>query len=441
MKKIYIFALMVLIGVASINIKIDTKKDLIFNLKANLDPKIIFKLKEIYLFYSHNIRRKIILEKIAENVQVKSEKTKYTLTLFRNKLFKKNGPKVYIEEFDNKLITITGTGILSYASLDDFQKNTVNLKIIRNNLSNIIGLDKIEKNLHIILNMLLQNNSIFISYIDEKKKDCFSTKVLMGEMNLKNITFTPIFEQEGCVKKDNEYGEFYPTEAGGALGIFGKDQLLISTGTFRFRDLAQKVDNTFGKILLFNLINKKIKILSIGHRNTQGIFYDKNKNVIFSTDHGPQGGDEINLIFNPLNNEIKNFGYPISSYGEHYGGRSEKNITKYKKAPFHKSHSFYGFIEPHAYFVPSIAPSNIILVPSEFNKKSKDQIFMSTLGFNNDKGRRSIHSYHFDNEKGLENHEIIPLNDRVRDILYTSSLNRIFLFLEKKASIAILKSN
>ena len=65
----------------------------------------------------------------------------------------------------------------------------------------------------------------------------------------------------------------------------------------------------------------------MGHRNPQGVFYDKKEDIIYSTEHGPQGGDEINININPNPNNIKNYGWGISSYGEHYGadeGTSEK---------------------------------------------------------------------------------------------------------------------
>ena len=77
------------------------------------------------------------------------------------------------------------------------------------------------------------------------------------------------------------------------------------------------------------------------------------KDYILSTEHGPHGGDEINLNLNTK--IIKNFGWAISSYGEHYGGKdSPVNKSKYKKYPLHKSHKDYNFIEPIKYFVPSI---------------------------------------------------------------------------------------
>ena len=61
----------------------------------------------------------------------------------------------------------------------------------------------------------------------------------------------------------------------------------------------------------------------MGHRNPQGLYYNQSKNFVLSTEHGPQGGDEINLI-TLLEKKIFNYGWPISSYGEHYGGREEK---------------------------------------------------------------------------------------------------------------------
>ena len=127
------------------------------------------------------------------------------------------------------------------------------------------------------------------------------------------------------------------------------------------------------------------------------------------------------------------------SYGEHYGGMIEKNKKKYEKAPLYKSHKKYGFVEPLKYFVPSIAPSDILYVPQEFDPSFKNNLYLSSLGFKNDKGRRSIHTFEFNSNYQLDNHEILPLNDRVRDIEYYPKSNSILLFLEKTASIGFLK--
>ena len=64
------------------------------------------------------------------------------------------------------------------------------------------------------------------------------------------------------------------------------------------------------------------------------------KIYFFSSEHGPKGGDEINLIRLDKKDELQNFGYPVSSYGDHYDGKFRD------EAPLNKSHIKYGFIEP-----------------------------------------------------------------------------------------------
>ena len=287
--------------------------------------------------------------------------------------------------------------------------------------------------------MNISDGYVYISYVNEIRKDCFNTSVIRSKIDLDQMNFEKFFSPDQCVKKDNNYGEFYILEAGGAMEFYNKDKFFLSTGTFRYRDLSQNRENIFGKILLLNLDNRKNKVISMGHRNIQGMFYDKKKDILFSIDHGPQGGDEINFNFSPLNKKIKNYGWPLASYGEHYGGKIEKNKNKYEKAPLLKSHAEYGFIEPNKFFVPSIAPSDILFIPEEFDPNFKNNIYVSSLGFKNDNGRRSIHTFNLNNNFQLENHEIIRLNDRVRDIEYLKKKNSILLFLEKSASIGILK--
>ena len=50
-----------------------------------------------------------------------------------------------------------------------------------------------------------------------------------------------------------------------------------------------------GKLIKINLNNKKHEIISMGHRNPQGLYLDKENNFLLETEHGPFGGDEINL--------------------------------------------------------------------------------------------------------------------------------------------------
>ena len=71
----------------------------------------------------------------------------------------------------------------------------------------------------------------------------------------------------------------------------------------------------------------------MGHRNPQGLYFDRQNKFILETEHGPMGGDEINLIsIDEVNKgNTLNYGWAISSAGEHYGGKMKDNKNKYKK--------------------------------------------------------------------------------------------------------------
>ena len=118
--------------------------------------------------------------------------------------------------------------------------------------------------------------------------------------------------------------EFNIGQSGGRI-IFAEQNLLFSTGAFRTRVKPQDEKSFYGKIIKINLRTLDAKILSKGHRNIQGL--SKFKDIIVSTEHGPYGGDEVNVHKNLLNNnEILNYGWPISSYGTHY-----PNVVRYHK--------------------------------------------------------------------------------------------------------------
>ena len=56
-------------------------------------------------------------------------------------------------------------------------------------------------------------------------------------------------------------------------------------------------NSIFGKIISIDLQSKDYEIISMGSRNAQGLYYDEAKNIIIHTEHGPTGGDEININF------------------------------------------------------------------------------------------------------------------------------------------------
>ena len=123
------------------------------------------------------------------------------------------------------------------------------------------------------------------------------------------------------------------------------------------RKLAQNTSSNYGKIIKFKkdsfkkdqILKEDYKIFSLGHKNPQGMTINKNK--IFSVEHGPQGGDEINLI-----EENKNYGWPVISYGTRY------NDGKSFKKKFNEMES------PLFSFLPSIAPSAMSNCPDNLKQ-------------------------------------------------------------------------
>ena len=147
------------------------------------------------------------------------------------------------------------------------------------------------------------------------------------------------------------------------------------SGSQNIRELAQSDVSILGKILKIskkNLLksdqeNLEFSIYSTGHRNPQGIVEINNK--IFSTEHGPQGGDELNLIV-----EGGNYGWPLASYGERYGEQAY-----FKENFYEKNHKKNNYIEPIYAFVPSIAISQIITIENKFSPKWKDNFLITSL--------------------------------------------------------------
>ena len=184
------------------------------------------------------------------------------------------------------------------------------------------------------------------------------------------------------------------------------------------------MDNINGKILKININNSDYEIVSVGHRNPQGMYFDKGRNIIICTEHGPDGGDEINIIDLAKLNEKKilNYGWPIASYGEHYGGKNKK---KYEKYPLFKSHKKNNFIEPLKSFSPSIAISEIV-------KIDENTYVFGSMG-NERKGDKSLYFLNLNNEKKIKKLKVFQ---RVRDL--TTDGNKLFIFFENPSSLCVL---
>tara|TARA_B100000767_G_C19720487_1_gene517009 strand:- start:71 stop:1441 length:1371 start_codon:yes stop_codon:yes gene_type:complete len=418
-------------------------------IKKNIPYSLKIKLKKVYtfsnslialriipaLYYNHEIRENFILYKRSDTPKIESTKRSFVTSVYSSKELKKNGPKNYLDISKGNLFSITGNGIFSYTKLDNLNKNQFKLKTIRTNINKIVGYNYIAKNNGFILDLFIRKDEVFISYVRELKKDCFNTSIIKGNLNLNKIHFEEYFTPNECIDVINDYGIFRFMQSGGAISDFNNNDILLSTGEFRYRDEAQNKKSVFGKVLRIKG-DGSYEVLSMGHRNPQGLFYDSDNNIIISAEHGPKGGDEINL--NRLSDiKIKNFGWPIASYGEHYGAQGDKNSETYLKLL--KSHKNNGFIEPFVNYVPSIAPTRVIAIKDNSLGNKQKNIFLSALGDTLEEGDMSIHRILINENYEILESEIIPINHRIRDMIFSKKLNKMILFLEKYGSIATIE--
>jgi len=333
----------------------------------------------------------------------------------------------YLDLYENKLFLISATGLIGYSN--NLYGDSIIFNQINNNINDFLSLDEINKgNWFSVKDLLVVNNNIYVSFTNEQKNNCWNTSVIVAKLNFEYLKFSNFFEPKYCVKSKNNYDkEFNAHQSGGKLFKYDDDNIILTMGDYRLRKLAQDINSTFGKILKLNSKSKRYEILSLGHRNPQGLYYDLDKDYVISTEHGPHGGDEINLNLNTK--IVKNFGWAISSYGEHYGGKeSYENKSKYKKYPLHKSHKDYNFIEPIKYFVPSIGISQLIQI-------KQNKFLLSSLK------DESIYTFTLNEKNELTEFKRIEIGERIRDMVYDSEKKEVVLFLENTASIGILKTN
>ena len=333
----------------------------------------------------------------------------------------------YIDFYDNNLFVLSSLGVLVYSK--NINEENI-LKQIQNNINEFIGLKQFEKrNWFSLKDLLIFNDKVFISYTEEIKEDCWNTSIIYGDINYENIKFKKLFSPKKCIhSSDNINKGFNAHQSGGRIISFDNNHILLSMGEYSIKYLAQDKKSVNGKIIKINISTGEFEVISMGHRSPQGLFFDKENNFILETEHGPLGGDEINLIeVEKINQDkIQNYGWAIASAGEHYGRRSFENKKIYEKYPLYKSHSEYGFIEPLKSFVPSIGISEIV-------KIGKNNYVVSSLIDN------SFYFFELNEQREIVNLDRVEVFERVRDLRFKD--NKLYLFMEDTASIGVINLN
>lgn len=163
---------------------------------------------------------------------------------------------------------------------------------------------------------------------------------------------------------------------GGRIAFDREGYLYFTIGERGQRDHAQDVGRPNGKVHRVHDDGRIPKdnpfannpkalptIWSFGHRNPQGLALSPATGQLFAVEHGPRGGDELNLI-----GKGKNYGWPVITYGMEYDGRAITDVT-------HRE----GMEQPLTYWVPSIAPCGMNFYSGNAFPKWKNQAFVASL--------------------------------------------------------------
>ena len=242
-----------------------------------------------------------------------------------------------------------------------------------------------------------ENKQIYLSYAsgDEEANATTVARAIWHKTGLTNLEV--IFKATPSKYAALHYG--------GRLAWLPDNTLLLTTGDgFDFREKAQDRSTHFGKTIRMNENGGPARdnpfseypfIYSYGHRNPQGLAVSS-KGTIYQHEHGPQGGDEVNIIASG-----KNYGWPIITYGLDYNGAYVSPFTEME-----------GMIQPVHVWTPSIAPSGLAIYEGDLFPEWQGDLFVGDLNNHHVKRLRLGGSATVITEETI----FTEVNARVRDV-------------------------
>ncbi len=265
------------------------------------------------------------------------------------------------------------------------------------------------------------NGWLYMSYSspDEDNNDLSTTAVMRARLDGNSLIDQQVlFRAEPSSNKRHHYGS--------KLEFDNDGYLYFSVGDRGNRDRnPQYLDNDCGKIHRINddgtipddnpFVNNKdarSTIYSYGHRNPQGVCMNPVTGKIWTDEHGPKGGDEINII-----NAGKNYGWPVISFGINYNGTIFTNDT-----------AKIGMEQPLLYWVPSIAPCGMTFVKGDRYPNWENNILTGSLRF------EYLKRVELEGDKVIHQENLLENIGRVRNVEMSPD-GYIYVAIEKPGKI------
>lgn len=211
-----------------------------------------------------------------------------------------------------------------------------------------------------------------------------------------------VFRQQPAIDSNKHFGS--------RLAWAGDGSLFITLGDRGSeRDRAQTLDNALGKVVriqpdgrvpadnpFVGRAGARPEIWSYGHRNLQGAAINPSSGELWTHEHGPQGGDELNIP-----RAGRNYGWPVITYGREYSGLKVGDGLKAQA----------GMEQPIHYWVPSIAPSGMAFYTSERIPAWQGSLFVASLKFG------QLARLSLDGDRVVAEERLLEgLNRRLRDV-------------------------
>lgn len=244
------------------------------------------------------------------------------------------------------------------------------------------------------------NGWVYISYASKNSSEG-NTAIMRARLNGFDLVDKEKIFQAGPYQNGGRH-------FGGHMEFDNKGYLYVSTGERGHRPNAQTLSNHSGKILrlhddgsvpddnpFMNESSVKPEIFTYGNRNPQGMAVHPTTGAIWTHEHGPMGGDEINIIQSGAN-----YGWPEVTYGMNYDGSIITDVTSREDVA-----------DPLHYWTPSIAPCGMEFVTSDLFPAWDENLLVGSLKF------RYVARLELDGEKVVKEEKLIENMGRVRSIL------------------------
>lgn len=277
----------------------------------------------------------------------------------------------------------------------------------------LVNLTEMDSRIQQVRDIQWHGNKLVFSNV-EVKSNCMVLQIWTADLEpdgdeVRSVEL--VWESSPCLEPRMSAEEkINGLQSGGRLAINEDGHYLIAVGDFRMGLSVHKeyegrpdplgTTGSYGKILRVEP-GGSASIVSSGHRNPQGLFLDFDTDRLWSSEHGPNAGGELNLVV-----EGADYGWPDTTYGVPYSANLPESDWQIGRWGSHHE----GFMKPILAWMPSIAPSQLIVYGGSHFPAWNGDILLATL---KDESLRRIR---LDGERVVFDEKIF-IGERVRDLI------------------------